>query len=84
MLFHHDPLHADEVLDDLWAAARTGWTGSAATPRRSRWRWRAASSRSATTVPACPRLSPGGFDRRYKGSPHKFRHADNDRASART
>ncbi len=27
MLFHHDPLHADEALDDLWAAARTGWTG---------------------------------------------------------
>jgi phosphoribosyl 1,2-cyclic phosphodiesterase len=26
MLFHHDPLHSDEALDDLWAAARTGWT----------------------------------------------------------
>ena len=26
MLFHHDPLHADEALDDMWAAARTGWT----------------------------------------------------------
>jgi phosphoribosyl 1,2-cyclic phosphodiesterase len=26
MLFHHDPLHSDEALDDLWAAARTGWS----------------------------------------------------------
>jgi phosphoribosyl 1,2-cyclic phosphodiesterase len=26
MLFHHDPLHADDSLDDLWADARTGWT----------------------------------------------------------
>jgi phosphoribosyl 1,2-cyclic phosphodiesterase len=25
MLFHHDPLHADEMLDDFWASARTGW-----------------------------------------------------------
>jgi phosphoribosyl 1,2-cyclic phosphodiesterase len=26
MLFHHDPLHSDDALDDLWAAARTGWS----------------------------------------------------------
>ena len=26
MLFHHDPLHSDEMLDDLWASARAGWT----------------------------------------------------------
>ena len=26
MLFHHDPLHSDEALDDLWATARTGWS----------------------------------------------------------
>lgn len=25
MLFHHDPLHSDEALDDMWAAARSGW-----------------------------------------------------------
>ena len=25
LLFHHDPLHADEFLDDLCAAARTRW-----------------------------------------------------------
>jgi phosphoribosyl 1,2-cyclic phosphodiesterase len=26
MLFHHDPLHSDEMLDELWADARVGWT----------------------------------------------------------
>ena len=32
MMFHHDPLHADEVLDDLGSAARTAWTGLGGDP----------------------------------------------------
>jgi phosphoribosyl 1,2-cyclic phosphodiesterase len=26
LLFHHDPLHSDEFLDDFWASARRTWT----------------------------------------------------------
>jgi phosphoribosyl 1,2-cyclic phosphodiesterase len=25
LMFHHDPLHSDEFLDDFWAAARSSW-----------------------------------------------------------
>ena len=45
MLFHHDPLHSDELLDDLGPRPVRAGRASGATPPRSRWRWRAASSK---------------------------------------
>ena len=35
MMFHHDPLHSDEFLDDFGAAARTAWARVSAATRRS-------------------------------------------------
>ena len=54
LLFHHDPLHSDEFLDELGATARArAGASSAATRPSSRWAWRAPSWRSAgAAVPA--------------------------------
>ena len=38
LLFHHDPLHADDLLDALHGAALSCWDGLVAIPKRSRWR----------------------------------------------
>jgi hypothetical protein len=32
LMFHHDPLHSDEFLDDLGSAARTEWAQAGGDP----------------------------------------------------
>ena len=79
LLFHHDPLHSDEFLDEFCSRrARRLGGGSAATPPSSTWAWRAASSRSWAPPPADPRPVPA-----YKRSGPKFRHSDNEASAAR-
>ena len=61
MMFHHDPLHSDEFLDDFGAAARADWArlGGDASQLELAAEGGELEVGTAADCPACPRLRAG-------------------------